>query len=85
MSDQVLPLEQVDPELGQMFTDICQGRLHAAVLNTRVFPTTGPGPERSLRDRILMGQEVTIVAGRNDPCPCGSGKKFKKCCGRVGA
>lgn len=21
-------------------------------------------------------------AGRNDPCPCGSGKKFKKCCGR---
>jgi SWIM/SEC-C metal-binding protein len=21
------------------------------------------------------------VAGRNDPCPCGSGKKFKKCCG----
>jgi uncharacterized protein len=21
--------------------------------------------------------------GRNDPCPCGSGKKFKKCCGAV--
>jgi SWIM/SEC-C metal-binding protein len=21
-------------------------------------------------------------AGRNDPCPCGSGKKLKKCCGR---
>ncbi|TAM83683.1 MAG: hypothetical protein EPN47_04920 [Acidobacteria bacterium] len=20
--------------------------------------------------------------GRNQPCPCGSGKKFKKCCGR---
>ncbi|MBT8004846.1 MAG: hypothetical protein HN578_18205, partial [Rhodospirillales bacterium] len=19
--------------------------------------------------------------GRNEPCPCGSGKKFKKCCG----
>ena len=19
--------------------------------------------------------------GRNDPCPCGSGRKFKKCCG----
>jgi uncharacterized protein YecA (UPF0149 family) len=19
--------------------------------------------------------------GRNDPCPCGSGKKYKKCCG----
>ncbi|MBL9122032.1 MAG: SEC-C domain-containing protein [Planctomycetaceae bacterium] len=22
--------------------------------------------------------------GRNDPCPCGSGKKFKNCCMRVG-
>ncbi|MFK0572935.1 DUF1186 domain-containing protein [Endozoicomonas sp.] len=24
----------------------------------------------------------TPKTGRNDPCPCGSGKKFKKCCGR---
>lgn len=23
------------------------------------------------------------TAGRNDPCPCGSGKKFKKCCGKA--
>ena len=23
----------------------------------------------------------SVKAGRNDPCPCGSGKKFKKCCG----
>ena len=23
-------------------------------------------------------------AGRNDPCPCGSGKKFKQCCLRTG-
>lgn len=22
--------------------------------------------------------------GRNDPCPCGSGKKYKQCCGRPG-
>ena len=21
--------------------------------------------------------------GRNDPCPCGSGKKYKRCCGRA--
>ncbi len=26
---------------------------------------------------VLKGQKV----GRNDPCPCGSGKKYKKCCG----
>ena len=24
-----------------------------------------------------------MSTGRNDPCPCGSGKKFKKCCGAV--
>lgn len=26
----------------------------------------------------------TPKVGRNDPCPCGSGKKHKKCCGSVG-
>jgi preprotein translocase subunit SecA len=26
----------------------------------------------------------TRMIGRNDPCPCGSGKKFKKCCGAAG-
>ncbi len=26
--------------------------------------------------------KVGAKVGRNDPCPCGSGKKFKKCCGR---
>ena len=26
-------------------------------------------------------QRVAKAVGRNDPCPCGSGKKFKKCCG----
>lgn len=25
---------------------------------------------------------VKAKAGRNDPCPCGSGKKYKKCCGK---
>lgn len=32
-----------------------------------------------------QGKVETIVKekepGRNDPCPCGSGKKYKKCCG----
>lgn len=25
-----------------------------------------------------------LKLGRNDPCPCGSGKKYKNCCGRLG-
>jgi preprotein translocase subunit SecA len=27
-------------------------------------------------------QRKNAKVGRNDPCPCGSGKKYKKCCGR---
>lgn len=30
-------------------------------------------------------QRVGPKIGRNDPCPCGSGKKFEKCCGGVNA
>ncbi len=28
-----------------------------------------------------VGEKATPKVGRNEPCPCGSGKKFKKCCG----
>ena len=28
----------------------------------------------------FIDPSVTLKAGRNDPCPCGSGNKFKKCC-----
>jgi preprotein translocase subunit SecA len=27
-------------------------------------------------------RKPSAAVGRNDPCPCGSGKKYKKCCGR---
>lgn len=31
--------------------------------------------------KMYISEETT---GRNDPCPCGSGKKYKKCCGKAG-
>ena len=34
-----------------------------------------------LQNPILPAKAAPKV-GRNDPCPCGSGKKYKKCCGR---
>ena len=34
--------------------------------------------EQKLSKTVVKGQKI----GRNDPCPCGSGKKYKKCCGR---
>lgn len=30
----------------------------------------------------LSKMAVSTKVGRNDPCPCGSGKKYKKCCGK---
>ena len=40
--------------------------------------TSADGTDRPRTVRKTASQKV----GRNDPCPCGSGKKYKKCCGR---
>ena len=34
--------------------------------------------EQKKSGTVVVGKKV----GRNDPCPCGSGKKYKKCCGK---
>ena len=34
--------------------------------------------EQKKSNTIVKGPKI----GRNDPCPCGSGKKYKKCCGK---
>ena len=34
--------------------------------------------KQKLSGTIVKGKKI----GRNDPCPCGSGKKYKQCCGR---
>jgi SWIM/SEC-C metal-binding protein len=43
-------------------------------------------PEDITDLEILLNTPKTIIAerkvGRNEPCPCGSGKKYKKCCGK---
>ncbi|HET9697755.1 MAG TPA: preprotein translocase subunit SecA [Terriglobales bacterium] len=37
----------------------------------------GSGESAQVQQVVRAGEKV----GRNDPCPCGSGKKYKKCCG----
>lgn len=38
--------------------------------------------QHSKREAVIQTiKNGEIKVGRNDPCPCGSGKKFKKCCG----
>jgi len=43
-------------------------------------------PEDITDLEILLNPPKTKIAekkvGRNEPCPCGSGKKYKKCCGK---
>jgi hypothetical protein len=41
-----------------------------------------PDPyERPLAEMAIPYERESPKIGRNAPCPCGSGKKFKKCCG----
>jgi preprotein translocase subunit SecA len=40
------------------------------------------GPKLILPSAMAQKRPLANV-GRNDPCPCGSGKKFKACCGRM--
>ncbi|NLT48197.1 MAG: preprotein translocase subunit SecA, partial [Clostridiales bacterium] len=44
------------------------------------IPAAVKVPERSATGKQETVRKAPTV-GRNDPCPCGSGKKYKKCCG----
>ena len=56
---------------------------HRRALQSEYMMITGAkgfGEYVSLGDEPYRRSQVKV--GRNDPCPCGSGKKYKKCCGR---
>jgi tetratricopeptide (TPR) repeat protein len=38
-----------------------------------------------IQDRIPAEELIVTKPGRNDSCPCGSGKKYKRCCGQAAA
>jgi uncharacterized protein YecA (UPF0149 family) len=59
------------PEEAAILMDICQKRGEAKAQGKKLKPLYLDSPEP-----ITVSQSV----GRNDPCPCGSGKKYKKCC-----
>jgi len=57
--------------------------------------TTSSGGEASSKASEMVNEATAAVSkakpvrttpkvGRNDPCPCGSGKKYKQCCGKNG-
>ena len=63
--------------------------LHEEWLQTPRPALEGEKPADALEGgRLFPGKVETFrretpKVGRNDPCPCGSGKKFKRCCGKA--
>ncbi len=53
-------------------------RIEAPVEREQVAKPTEPVPDGSAKPVQRKAKKV----GRNDPCPCGSGKKYKHCCGK---
>ena len=50
----------------------------ASAVESHASPEGGDG-EAATAVKTIVREEPKV--GRNDPCPCGSGKKYKKCCG----
>ena len=54
-------------------------RIEEKVEREQVAKVTGTNKDDSANGPIVRKEQKV---GRNDPCPCGSGKKYKHCCGR---
>jgi len=79
----------VDATQGAMTDPAQLQQLNDEWMSTPRAAFEGKTPAEKLQaDPSLMPQKVETYRrdepriGRNDPCPCGSGKKYKKCCGK---
>ena len=78
----------VEPEMGDAQMSDEMQELQEEWLQTPRDSLEGKKPAEMLEGgRLFPGKIETFrreapKVGRNDPCPCGSGKKFKKCCGK---
>ena len=60
-------------EFAARFTETGQEQIHLIHERSRFL---------RLKDRWYYIDGIKPQTGRNDACPCGSGKKYKKCCGK---
>ena len=70
----------IGPTMEWMAQAFSQGRPPAGIMDA--LRKGGPGvagATHAARKPDRPGRSGTI--GRNSPCPCGSGKKYKRCCG----
>lgn len=65
----------IDPVMKAMAGELRAGRPPANVMRTLNGRDAGKRKAVQRRSAVSPGK-----AGRNDPCPCGSGRKYKKCC-----
>jgi len=74
----VFKLQPVKPERFKgVFSSVSQELLHPEAAKFE-----GPPPQQMAGEAGTSVQSSHPKVGRNDPCPCGSGKKYKKCCGK---
>jgi preprotein translocase subunit SecA len=72
-------LKQAEEELERLQTN--KDSIEGELTHTGVSPVVMQQPAGAPRPRQPQAQRNLPKVGRNDPCPCGSGKKFKKCHG----
>ncbi len=57
--------------------------LHLRVVTEAKKPSSRVSPSRAPREKVVAATvRNKNKVGRNDPCPCGSGLKYKYCCGK---
>ena len=52
------------------------------LMNLKFVQTSSIKPDKDLSEEKSI-KEINKKIKRNEPCPCGSGKKYKKCCGKL--
>ena len=80
--DEIQAIEAPEKELTQIFSKFQKRAGVKKTLKTRQKEMKVIGKEiakLSIKNRS-QGRKSGSKLGRNDPCPCGSGKKYKKCC-----
>ena len=91
---QVNPIDAYTKESLEMFEEMISAIQDETV--RRIFSARVKTEQEVKRERVAEGIVATTAGdgtvkkqprkvqkiGRNDPCPCGSGKKYKHCCGR---
>ena len=76
------------PQLLQLMRNCSAlGQWNAAIaIATRILAAVpGHAEAATLQAACLRQAQAPPAAGRNDPCPCGSGKRYKQCHGALGA